>query len=101
MNTWAFETAATLIASGAVPGAPTLPSPKSSRSLPAEITGITPAAATLCTASTSASFRGSSIGPPPEKLITSIPSETASSKAATICGVKALFPAGVGALKTR
>jgi hypothetical protein len=34
-------------------------------------------------------------------LITSIPSATASSNAATICGVKALFPTGVGALKTR
>jgi hypothetical protein len=100
-KTCAFETAATLIASGAVPGAPTLPRPKSSRSFPAEMTGTTPAAATLRTASTSASFAGSSIGPPPEKLITSIPSATASSKAATICGVKALFPTGVGALNTR
>jgi hypothetical protein len=46
-KTWVFETAATLIASGALPGEPTLPRPKSSRSFPAEITGITPAAATL------------------------------------------------------
>ena len=34
------------------------------------------------------------LGPPPEKLITSMPSLTASSKAATICGVKALLPIG-------
>ena len=100
-KTWEFETAATLIASGAVPGAPTLPRPKSSRSLPAEITGTTPASETLWTASTSASLAGSFIGPPPEKLITSIPSVTASSNAATICGVKALLPTGVGALNTR
>ena len=33
---------------GALPGEPTEPRPKSSRSLPAEITGTTPAAATLC-----------------------------------------------------
>src|SRR5205814_6169091 len=46
-KTWLFETAATEIASGAVPGEPTDPSPQSSRSLPAEITGTTPAAATL------------------------------------------------------
>ena len=46
-KTCVFETAATVIASGAVPGEPTEPSPKSSRSLPAEITGTTPAAATL------------------------------------------------------
>ena len=51
-KTCVFETAATEIASGAVPGVPTEPRPKSSRSLPAEITGTTPAAATLSTAST-------------------------------------------------
>ena len=39
--------AATVIASGAVPGEPAVPKPKSSRSFPAEITGTTPAAATL------------------------------------------------------
>ena len=42
-KTCAFETAATEIASGAVPGEPAEPRPKSSRSLPAAITGTTPA----------------------------------------------------------
>ena len=42
-----FETAATEIAFGAVPGEPIVPNPKSSRSLPAAMTGTTPAAATL------------------------------------------------------
>src|SRR5581483_2888131 len=50
-KTCAFETAATVIASGVVPGEPAVPSPKSSRSLPAAITGTTPASATLCTVS--------------------------------------------------
>ena len=40
---WLLAVAATLIESGAVEGEPTVPSPKSSRSLPAEITGTTPA----------------------------------------------------------
>ena len=56
---------------------------------PAEITGTTPAAATLWIASISASLAGSVCGPPPEKLITSMPSATAASKAATISGVLA------------
>ena len=86
-KTWSLETAATEIASGAVPGEPTEPWPKSSRSLPAEITGTTPAAATLWIASTSASFAGSTCGPPPEKLSTSMPSATEASNAATISGV--------------
>ena len=58
-KTWLFETAATEIASGAVPGEPTEPRPQSSRSFPAAITGTTPAFETLRTASTSASLRGS------------------------------------------
>ena len=40
-----------------------------------------------CTASISASLAGSVCGPPPEKLITSMPSLTAASNAATISGV--------------
>ena len=95
-KTCEFETAATRIASGAVPGEPTLPRPKSSRSLPAEITGTTPAAATLSTRLDQRVVRGIGLGPPPEKLITSMPSATASSKAATISGVYALLPTGVG-----
>ena len=96
-----FETAATEIASGAVPGEPAEPSPKSSRSFPAAITGTTPAAARLWIASTSASFAGSICGPPPEKLTTSMPSRTAASKAATISGVFATCPIGVGTVNTR
>ena len=79
-----FETAATEIASSATPGEPTVPKPKSSRSLPAEMTGITPARATFATASRIGSVDGSPIGPPPEKLITSIPSCTAASNASMI-----------------
>ncbi len=100
-KTWVFDNAATEIESGATPGAPAEPRPNSSRSLPAEITGTTPAAATLETASTSASLAGSVIGPPPEKLITFIPSRTADSKAAMISGVCAVLPIAVGTLKTR
>ena len=100
-NTCVFDTAATVIASGAVPGEPTVPMPNSSRSLPAEITGTTPAAATLWTTSIIASFAGSVSAPPPEKLITSIPSRTADSNAAAISGVLAMCPIGVGTLKTR
>jgi hypothetical protein len=98
---WVFVVAATVIASGAVPGEPTVPRPKSSRSFPAEITGTTPAAAVLWTASIIASVAGSVSGPPPEKLITFIPSATAASKAATISGVFARWPAGEGIVKTR
>jgi hypothetical protein len=65
------------------------------------MTGTTPAAETFETASTSASLSGSVIGPPPEKLITFIPSRTADSKAATISGVCAVLPIAVGTLKTR
>jgi hypothetical protein len=75
--------------------------PNSSRSFPAEMTGTTPAAATFETASTSASLAGSVIGPPPEKLITFMPSRTAASNAAMISGVWAVFPIAVGTLKTR
>ena len=101
-KTCRFETAATEIADGALLGEPTEPRPKSSRSFPAEITGTTPAAATLSSASISASLDGSISGPPPEKLITSMPSFTAASKASTISGVKASSPpVGTGTSKTR
>ena len=62
-KTCRFETAATEIAAGALLGEPTEPEPKSSRSFPAEITGTTPAAATLFRASISASLAGSTSGP--------------------------------------
>ena len=100
-KTCTFEAAATEIASGAVPGEPTLPSPNSSRELPAAITGTTPASTTLCTASNSTSLAGSVSAPPPEKLMTSMPSATAASKAATISGELATNPRGLGMLKTR
>jgi hypothetical protein len=100
-KTWVFDEAATVIAAGAVPGEPTVPRPMSSRSFPAAITGTTPAAATFRTTSIIASFAGSDSEPPPEKLITSIPSRTANSNAAAISGVLATWPSGVGMLKTR
>ncbi len=68
------DVAATVIASGAAAGEPTVPSPKSSRSLPAAITGTTPASVTLWIVSNIASFAGSVCGPPPEKLMTFMPS---------------------------
>src|SRR5207244_6292331 len=98
---WLFVTAATVIAAGAVPGEATLPRPKSSRSFPAAITGTTPAAAVFRAISIVASVAGSDSGPPPEKLITFIPSATADSKAATISGVFTTSPTGVGIVKTR
>ena len=101
-KTWRLEDAATEIADGALLGDPTEPSPKSSRSFPAEITGTTPAAATFSSAWISASLDGSASGPPPEKLITSMPSFTADSKASTIWGVKASSPpVRTGTLNTR
>ena len=75
--------------------------PKSSRSFPAEMTGTTPAAETLRITSIIASFAGSDSAPPPEKLITSMPSRTADSNAAAISGVFAMWPMGVGTLNTR
>jgi len=102
-KTCAFVVAPTAIDSGAVAGDPAVPSPKKSRSFPAEITATTPARTTFATAGTSASVRGSACGPPPEKLITSIPSRTAASNAATISGEFAEQhpPSGSGTLKTR
>jgi hypothetical protein len=100
-KTCVLDVAATVIAAGAVPGEPVEPSPNWSRSFPAAMTGTTPASATLWTALMSASFAGSTSGPPPEKLITSIPSVTADSNAATISGVSASSPNGVGTVKTR
>src|SRR6266516_3061641 len=100
-NTCEFETAATEIAPGAVPGEPTEPKPNSFRSLPAAITGTTPAAATLLMTGIITSFNGSDSGPPPEKLTTFIPSATADSNASAISVDSAMWPIGVGTLKTR
>src|SRR3954471_6038106 len=91
------ETAATVIASGALPGDETEPKPKSLKSLPAAITGTTPAAAAPSIARTTMSRDGSTSGSPSERLITFFPSDTAASIAAAI---SALFPSrpkpGVG-----
>ena len=104
-KTCALATAPTLIASGAVAGEPAVPRPKKSRSFPAEMIGTTPARTTFATAWMRMSVRGSACGPPPEKLMTSMPSRTAASKAATISGLFAEQqpPSGDGAgtLKTR
>ena len=54
-----FAVAPTLIASGAVAGEPAVPSPKKSRSFPAEMIGTTPALTTFRTVSIIASVRGS------------------------------------------
>ena len=52
-------------------------------------------------ASISASLCGSASGPPPEKLITSIPSATAASTAAAISGLlPSVSKSGVGTLST-
>src|SRR5262249_60056665 len=65
-KTCVFDVAATVIASGAVPGEPMVPIPNSSRSFPAEMTVTTPASRTLWITSSIASFAGSVSGPPPE-----------------------------------
>ena len=71
-----------MIALGAEPGDDTDPNPKSEKSLPAAITGITPAAAAPSSAVTSRSRDGSTSGSPSDMLITFIPSATAASTAA-------------------
>ena len=100
-NTWPLETAATEIASGAVPGEP---------AVEAEIVAVVAGCDHRDDAgggdvpvrtSTIASFAGSVCGPPPEKLITFMPSLTACSNAAAMSGDSAMLPAGVGTLKTR
>ena len=79
-------TAATVIASGVEPGELTEPRPKSSKSLPAAMTGTTPARAAAPSACTTMSRDGSISGSPSDMLITSIPSSTAASIAATSSG---------------
>ena len=89
--------APTAIARGAFAGEPTDPLPKSLKSFPAETTGTTPAAAAASIARTTMSRVGSISTSPNEQLITSMPSRTAASTAATISGA---FPSrpncGVG-----
>src|SRR3954451_9252511 len=81
-----FVEAATVIACGVLPGEPTDPRPKSSKSLPAATTGTTPAAAAPWSARTTRSRDGSISGSPSERLITFMPSATAASIAAAISG---------------
>src|SRR5262245_59499174 len=102
-KTCALVVEPTLIASGAVAGDPAVPRPKESRSFPAEMTGMTPERTTLATVGMRASVRGSACGPPPEKLMMSIPSATAASNAETISGVvpEQQPPSGSGTLNTR
>ena len=78
--------AATVIASGAVPGDPTEPAPLLSYSLPAAITGTTPAAAAFSIALTTRSRAGWISGSPSDRLMTFIPSRTAASMPAAISG---------------
>ena len=78
--------AATVIAFAAVPGEPTEPRPASPKSLPAAMTETTPASAALSIARTTMSREGSISGSPRERLITSMPSLTASSTPLAISG---------------
>ena len=78
--------APTVIASAADPGDVSDPAPNSSKSFPAATTGTTPAAAAASSASATTSCCGVISGSPIERLITSIPSWTAASIAATSSG---------------
>jgi hypothetical protein len=100
-KTCVFDVAATVIASGAVPGDPTVPIPNWSRSLPG---GDNRHDARECDVVDDVDHRvvrRLCLGAAAEKLITSMPSRTADSKAAAISGVLAIWPIGVGTLKTR
>src|SRR5918999_5823364 len=85
-------TAPTVIASGVDPGEMTEPRPNEPKSLPAAVTVTTPARVAAPSAWTTMSRDGSISGSPSERLITSIPSETAASIAATSCGELPLSP---------
>ncbi len=93
-------TAATVIAFSDVPGEDSEPRPNSSKSFPAATTGTTPAAAAASRASATRSRDGSISGSPIERLITSMPSATAASIAATSSGAFPSRPtsASVGTL---
>ena len=91
----------TVIAFAVVPGEPTEPPPKSSKSFPAEMTGTTPASAAASSAAVTMSRVGSVSGSPSERLSTSIPSATAASMPAAISGEFPLRPSpGVGIVST-
>ncbi len=95
---WPGVTAATVIAAAELPGDETEPRPKSWKSFPAATTGTTPAAAAASSASATTSRVGSISGSPMERLITSMPSATAASIAATSSGAfpSRPTPASVG-----
>ena len=78
-----FVAAAAVIASGALPGVLTEPRPTSSKSFPAATTGTTPAFAAPSTAPSTMLRLGSTSISPSDMLITSMPSLTAASIAAT------------------
>jgi hypothetical protein len=78
--------AATAIACCADAGEPTEPGPTDPKSLPAAITGTTPASAAAFIACTTMSRDGVISGSPYERLITFMPSRTACSIPATISG---------------
>ena len=89
-----------MIARSEVPGEMSDPPPNSSKSFPAATTGTTPAAAAASSARATMSRDGSISGSPSERLITSMPSDTAASIAATISGALPSRPtfASVGTL---
>jgi hypothetical protein len=93
--------APTVIAFAALPGEDSDPRPNSSKSLPAATTGTTPAAAAASSARATRSRDGSISGSPSERLMTSMPSATAASIAATISGALPLSPtfASVGTVR--
>jgi hypothetical protein len=93
--------AATVIAFGALPGDPIEPRPASLKSLPAAMTGTTPASAASSIALTTMSRPGWISGSPSERLMTSMPSFTACSMPATISGEFPSRPkSGVGMVRT-
>ena len=94
--------APTVIARVELPGDDNEPGPKSSKSFPAATTGTTPAAAAASSASATTSRDGSISGSPIERLMTSMPSVTAASIAATISGALPSSPtlASVGTVST-
>ena len=84
--------AATVIAPAAVAGDQMLPRPTESKVFPADSVTTTPAATAALTARRARSRVGSTSGSPRERLITSMPSETAASTAAAISGELPLTP---------
>jgi hypothetical protein len=81
-----LDIAPTVIARAADAGDATEPIPKSAKSFPAATTGTTPASAAASSAAATTSRDGSTSGCPKERLITSMPSRTAASIAATSSG---------------